>query len=138
MRITKLLRPLGATLLMFLATSCGPKKDAQKKLPDDVARDFVSLVQAGDFEAAHSCWSPGSVATIERFSKMPFKDFCQTQFNCREFRIEPAVKQKGDYWSVDYTSNCDGVSMSYVFYVKAIDEVYCLTYERWEAPSTTK
>lgn len=130
------MRPLWAVYLVFVASSCGPKKDAQKDLPDDVARDFVFSVQTGDFETARSCWSPGSVETVERSEQMSFRDFCQTRFGCREFRIDPALKQKSDYWSVDYVSNCDGVPSSYVFYVKVVNDVYRLTCERWVAPKS--
>jgi|GEM_PF-5737852 len=128
MKLLKLLAALGVVSLLVITMTCRPKRDANKKLPDDVVRDFVTTVQAGDLQKARTYWSPESIPNIEGVFKMSFEDFCRKEFDCDEFVIAPAVKQKSVYWSVIYSSTCGGVSNSFRFYIKSINGAYHLVH----------
>lgn len=124
----------GLFLIMGLGVSgCAhrPPADANGNLPDDVVRNFLTLVQAEDYQAARGLWYGESKLVFQPSNpkgkkvdlRTKFKDFCAQyrQIDLENVRISKARRGKSGFSMVDVDWQEGGEQKHDQFGLKIID-----------------
>ena len=79
-----------------------------------------------DFDLAKTYWEDGAVEDIELMGKTTFREFCEKKFICSSCSVTRPVKQKGDWWNLEFQGIREGKPVSQILYLKKVDGVWKL------------
>jgi hypothetical protein len=115
----------------FAALICNPPVTADRDghKPEDIARAFISAVDADDYETAASFFTKQSVNEIQHNSayEYSFPHYCSRFKGLDSVEFDRSWRGKGNYWRLGMSGKRNGEPAGYSFYFDRVGNKWLMT-----------